>query len=79
MNQLERLRDELVKRFPNKTIAVACQAYYHGVGVAKEIYTEYVISIDPGFDFSHQAYVQNFGGKRLQECLDKLNEAAKLS
>lgn len=70
-----KIRDELAERFPRRTISVSETAFHdtgHGV-VAASDYTEYVISVQPGFDMLDS---QNFGGNSLQECLNKFNTSA---
>lgn len=81
MNELENRRNGLAERFPRKVISVGCQAFYNGHALhlggksqASWIYTEYVISVQPGFDGTD---VQNFGGNDLAECLNKFNTAAE--
>lgn len=77
MNELEEARNKLVERFPRKSISVGCQACFDCSGANVEVYTEYVITVDPGFDYAHQNFAQNFGGNSLQECLNKFNTAAE--
>ncbi len=73
MNELEQLREQLITRFPGRSIIVGCQAVFT-VAVKNETYLEYVIVITPGFEsrFLHL----NLVGNTLQECLDKLNQTA---
>lgn len=70
---IEDLRDELGERFRGRSISVSKTAWLHGSFPLTNRYSEYVITIQPGFDKTES---QNFGGNSLRECLDKFNQSA---
>lgn len=69
----EGIRDALAVEFPRRTIAVGQTSWAHMLGHERH-YTEYVISIQPGFDGLDN---QNFGGNSFNECLTKFRKAEK--
>lgn len=73
MSPAEEIRDGLASEFPRKTISVGEIAWAEP-SPAINNYTEYMISIQPGFD-GHLS--QNFAGNSFDECLEKLRKAVK--
>lgn len=66
---VQQVRDILKDCFPRLQISVSETAFYHGLVADESPYTEFVISISPGFD-GHDN--QNFGANSLENCLKKL-------
>lgn len=66
------VRDKLSRRFPRLTFVVSEAAWRHG-GVCNEVYVEYTISVQPGFNGCES---QNFSDNSLEKCLTKFNAVA---